>query len=166
MALHANLTGADLHEPKGAASASANTVYVADGAGSGTWEKITLDSLDTTSVQNPNTIYLEGVLADVSTGSSILIPAPDNCTFESAVFHLGGAITVADSVLTLTRNDGASFGSTVTIAYTASAEGTAFTFTATTNKTITAPGYVKIATDGGSTTTMPLYCRLKFLRVP
>lgn len=35
--LHKNLTGTDLHEPKGADAAAANAVYVADGAGSGTW---------------------------------------------------------------------------------------------------------------------------------
>lgn len=34
---HASLTGANLHEPKGVASASANTVYVANGSGSGSW---------------------------------------------------------------------------------------------------------------------------------
>lgn len=34
---HNILTGADLHEPKGISGASANTVYVANGAGSGTW---------------------------------------------------------------------------------------------------------------------------------
>jgi len=32
---HASLTGADLHEPKGVASASSGDIYVADGAGSG-----------------------------------------------------------------------------------------------------------------------------------
>ena len=37
MALHKNLTGTDLHEPKGAAAASVGQVYVADGAGSGAW---------------------------------------------------------------------------------------------------------------------------------
>lgn len=37
MATHSTLTGADLHEPKGVASAGANQVYVANGAGSGTW---------------------------------------------------------------------------------------------------------------------------------
>lgn len=37
---HSTLTGAELHEPKGADSASANTVYVADGAGSGAWTSI------------------------------------------------------------------------------------------------------------------------------
>lgn len=34
---HASLTGADLHEPKGVSAASSGQVYVADGAGSGTW---------------------------------------------------------------------------------------------------------------------------------
>lgn len=34
---HSALTGAELHEPKGVAAASANTVYVANGSGSGAW---------------------------------------------------------------------------------------------------------------------------------
>lgn len=42
---HASLTGASLHEPKGVASAAANTVYVADGAGSGAWEDISTSSV-------------------------------------------------------------------------------------------------------------------------
>lgn len=37
MADHASLTGSSLHEPKGAAAATAGTVYVASGAGSGSW---------------------------------------------------------------------------------------------------------------------------------
>lgn len=37
---HASLTGANLHEPKGVASATANKVYVSDGSGSGTWQKL------------------------------------------------------------------------------------------------------------------------------
>lgn len=37
MAVHRNLTGADLHEPKGADTALSGQVYVADGAGSGSW---------------------------------------------------------------------------------------------------------------------------------
>lgn len=35
--VHKNLTGADLHEPKGAAAAASGQVYVSDGAGSGVW---------------------------------------------------------------------------------------------------------------------------------
>lgn len=34
---HANLTGANLHEPKGADAAAANKVYLSNGAGSGAW---------------------------------------------------------------------------------------------------------------------------------
>jgi len=43
---HASLTGANLHEPKGVASASANTVYVANGGGSGSWQKIAPNELE------------------------------------------------------------------------------------------------------------------------
>lgn len=35
--VHKNLTGADLHEPKGADTALANQVYVSNGSGSGSW---------------------------------------------------------------------------------------------------------------------------------
>ncbi len=38
---HSNITDPEIHEPKGVATASANDVYVADGAGSGSWEVIT-----------------------------------------------------------------------------------------------------------------------------
>jgi hypothetical protein len=39
---HKNLTGVDLHEPKGIAAASADQVYVADGAGGGVWETLVI----------------------------------------------------------------------------------------------------------------------------
>lgn len=37
---HASLTGADLHEPKGVATAAADTAYLANGSGGGTWKKV------------------------------------------------------------------------------------------------------------------------------
>lgn len=37
MASHSQLSGAELHEPKGAENATSGQVYVADGAGSGAW---------------------------------------------------------------------------------------------------------------------------------
>lgn len=42
---HATLTGAELHEPKGIATASTKTVYVADGAGSGSWTTLDYNTL-------------------------------------------------------------------------------------------------------------------------
>lgn len=38
MVEHVNIDDANIHEPKGAASAAAGAVYVSDGAGSGSWE--------------------------------------------------------------------------------------------------------------------------------
>lgn len=38
--LHSSLTTTDLHEPKGVAAASSDTVYVANGAGSGAWTAV------------------------------------------------------------------------------------------------------------------------------
>ncbi len=166
MALHKDLTGTDLHEPKGAAAAAANYLYVANGAGSGTWKKIAIDSVDLTSIDSPNAFRLTSILADVSTASFILIPIPFNATFDSARLVLHGAITTADSVVTFTRNDGSSFGSTVTIAFTGSAEGTGFNFTSTINQTITGPGYIKIATDGASSTAQPLYVTVSLTKIP
>ena len=37
---HANIPDADLHEPKGVVSAASGSTYVANGAGSGAWQKI------------------------------------------------------------------------------------------------------------------------------
>ena len=43
--VHANLKGSQVHEPKNVETADENTVYFADGDGSGSWEPITVDKL-------------------------------------------------------------------------------------------------------------------------
>lgn len=43
---HSQLPDELLHEPKGASTAAAGTVYVADGAGSGAFSKLPTTSLD------------------------------------------------------------------------------------------------------------------------
>jgi hypothetical protein len=42
---HRNIPNADLHEPKGVSLATSNTVYVANGSGSGTWVKTPTQAL-------------------------------------------------------------------------------------------------------------------------
>lgn len=42
---HKNIPDAQLHEPKGIAATASNNVYVADGAGGGTWKRIGSDAL-------------------------------------------------------------------------------------------------------------------------
>lgn len=76
MARHNELTGNQLHEPKGATSAPLDSVYVANGAGSGTWQPIKgesfqLASKDTLviSTDKANPSYMTGNIINVSNGS-------------------------------------------------------------------------------------------------
>lgn len=57
---HTAITDAEKHEPKGAADAEDHTVYIADGAGSGSWGKPfkLLDSVSTSSSPTSDT-YIE-----------------------------------------------------------------------------------------------------------
>ena len=150
MATHASLTGADLHEPKGADAASANTVYVSSGSGSGTWQKVGANSIGS-DIYNSNKIWLTAQLADVSTASSVYIPVPRACTLSKVTSIISNAITGADSTITVTKVGGGSTG-TITVAYTGSAEGDIDTLTPSTNNTFTAGQWFKIATDGASST--------------
>jgi hypothetical protein len=155
MPVHSDLTGSDLHEPKGAATANANEVYVANGSGSGVWKKITSDSLDAASLKQR---FLTAVLPDVSEASFVLVSIPIACKVVGISYVLGGAITVANSNVSVTRGSGASLGAATLIPYSSSAEGDQFTFTPSANNNFAnPPSYIKIASDGGSTTAAPLY---------
>src|SRR5882757_555605 len=138
MAVHASLTGADLHESKGVAAASAGTIAVANGSGGTTFKKITTTEIDNTSVISVNERYAYGVLADVSTASSVLIAIPVNATITGIEYVLGNAITIDDSTMTAT-NPGVGTLATKLITFAGSAEGTTFTNTFVTNGTFTGP---------------------------
>ena len=165
MALHKDLTGVDLHEPKDQATAAVNTVYVADGFGSGVHKKIPLVSLDLTTMESPNTYYLSGVIPDVSTASILLIPVIDQSTLISARCTLNGSITVADATITFLRQDGASLGAGLLIPFTGSLLGVGYSFAATTNTTIAASGWVAIQSDGLSSSSCALSVLLKLVRI-
>lgn len=171
---HSALTDPQIHEPKGAAAASVDTVYVANGAGSGAWQKIEADQIDiadlNTEIQadlDDGTLDITGqwyvtvVMADVSAAGFVLVPVLKTSTFLRARVVLSTGITAADSVLTFTRN-GADAQGTLTLVNAASAEGTGFSFTPSGNATVTGPGYIKIASDGASSTTSIGYILLEF----
>lgn len=145
---HVNIPDGERHEPKGISTATADQLYAANGSGSGVWREVPF--------------VFSSVLPDVSAPSFVLIPIPFNCIIQSIKYTLGGAITVANSTITVTRGGGSAMGTQV-IAYSGSAEGTTFSQTPSGNNTITASthNYIKIATDGGSTTTAPLYISVR-----
>lgn len=161
MALHQNLTGSDLHQPKGADTASANTLLMANGSGSTSWAKITASNIDTT-IKNINKYVLTAQIDDVSTADFLLIPCPDACTFNKATFILNTGITGTDSTVTFVNSTGPTTVGTLTITQSGSAEGSRFTFTASSNNTFSAGTYLKISTDGASSTASKAILYLNF----
>src|SRR5689334_698131 len=106
MAEHRNLTGASLHECKGADAASADTVLVANGDGTTTWQKITSSNINSGSVFNTNKFYLTTSFADISTAEDVLVYVPVNATLTKITTILHAAIASADSVITISNSNG------------------------------------------------------------
>lgn len=144
MAHHKDLTGADLHEPKGIAGASANTVYVANGSGSGTWTAL-----------KSSQVALTRVILDVSTAGDVYIPVPCDGTISFITAVLDAGITTANSVVTFSIGGVSIDSSTLTIT-AASAAGAEFDSTPSGHNTVVAGDVIKISTDGGSTGTAAL----------
>lgn len=67
---HKDLPDSELHEPKGVATATANQVYVADGAASGAWSKLTTSSIAATGVNKGKPILTDGANG---VGTSVLV---------------------------------------------------------------------------------------------
>lgn len=173
---HSAITDPDIHEPKGAAAASGDTVYVADGAGSGTWQKIADAQLNTavetgilaqveTDILAGDIEILEAevfmhiVIPDISSADTLLVPIPENAEVIQAQFVLEGAITVADATVTLDTAADAEIISQA-IAFTGSGAGDSYVATPSGNATISGPSYLKLATDGGSTDAQRLFVTL------
>lgn len=144
---HSALTSTDLHEPKGISSATADQVYMANGAGSGSWTSLPTVLLP---------MVLSATIADVSTAETVYIPIPYAGTVKRITTTLEGAITVADATITAKNSSALSMG-TITVAYTGSAAGDVDSLDPASNNTATDNDYITIETDGGSTTAQRLF---------
>jgi hypothetical protein len=78
---HASLTGIELHESKGVATAAANTLYVADGVGSGTWRALTSADILSSGATAGAPVLLSTLTASASTDLQ------DTTSFTSAYKH-------------------------------------------------------------------------------
>jgi hypothetical protein len=160
MPLHDALTGSELHENKGVASASDNTVASAT-SGATVWRKVNSSMIDTTSIFGVNKVYLCLDIVDVSTAETVYFYVPFAGTLTKINTILQGAITVADSTLTVRNNAGTSMG-TITVANAGSAAGDLDSLTPGANNTFTAGQTGRISTDGASTTAARLLVLLEF----
>lgn len=139
---HSSLTDPYLHEPKGASTATAGQIYVADGAGSGTWKK--------------RTEIISTFISDVSTADTVYVPVSFAGTVTKVVTVLEGAITLADATITVSNSAASSMG-TITITQAGSAAGDVDTLAPASNNTVTSDDFITVATDGGSSTTQRLW---------
>lgn len=147
---HKDLTGADLHEPKGVDAASASTVYVADGAGSGTWAKIAPGSIDTTSVLNLNQEQFFGAFIDIGTAGSRYQGWTRKNTVTKILVTLQTATAGADTLLTFRNHAGSSMGS-ITVP-NGSVAGSVFLLSPVSNNTFLANERLQVDSDGGTST--------------
>lgn len=172
---HSAMTGAELHEPKGVASAASGTLYHANGAGSGTWVKPVVDADDGSAGQVPvangsgdvvwtaREYHLTTVIADISTASTVYLAVPYAGNVSKLTTVLGGAIATADATILMKDNGGNTMGG-VTVAFTASAAGDVDFDDTLVNQDVTVNDYITIETDGASTNAVPLYCTVTIER--
>lgn len=92
---HKNITEADLHETKGASTASANSVHIANGAGSTSWSKISTDNIDTGSIFNTNKVVLTISVPSPNAVFTRYVPLPANMLLSSCYAVLDAAATGA-----------------------------------------------------------------------
>jgi len=151
---HKDMTGASLHEPKGVAGASQHTVYVANGAGSGTWEKIDADAINTSSIKNNNFITFTHTFTDISTAASEWVVCPLAGDIQKIWCVLHEAITGADCNFSFEIAGTAVTSGGITITQSGSAAGDIDSSTPSGANTLTAGQAIEIISDGGSTGTV------------
>lgn len=155
MPTHSSLTGSELHENKGVASAADNTVASATSSAT-VWRKVNANMIDDTSIFTTNQMVLQAVIDDVSTAATVYIPIPFDCTVTKVLTVLHSAINTADSTINVKNAAGTSMG-TITIPYSGSAAGDIGSLNPSSDNTFTADSKMSIETDGGSTGTSKLF---------
>lgn len=147
MPAHKNLTGADLHEPKGADTATSGQIYVADGAGSGAWGS---DYLKSSTTKNTNRITVSMYFADIGTAGSQFCVAPMAGKIIKIYSVINAALTGSNTVLTSKIGGVSVTNGSLTITQSGSAAGDVDSATPTAANTVTAGQAIEIASDGGA----------------
>lgn len=122
---HSTLTGSELHEPKGADTASLGTVYVADGAGSGSWNSIGTSAFTgmiadfASPVAPTGWLELDGSVISTSTysglfavmsitssgtrtnGNAVVTSIPTTTSFKAGYYIFGTGIAAGTTILSV-----------------------------------------------------------------
>lgn len=153
---HKDLSGSDLHEPKGIETATSGEVYVANGSGSGSWDNVLA------AVKNLNKFYRDTRITDIgNAGDNSFIVIPDNCTLTKVRAVLDDVISTTDCVISFYRA-GVLLGQTMTLPVAGSAAGVAHTLTLSPTYTFTAGQTLELRSDGGPTNAQVVNFVLEF----
>jgi len=139
---HRDIEDAQLHEPKGAASASAGEVLTANGAGGSSW----------TAINNANKIVLNLHHDDISTNTSHFVVSPMAGTVETIWSVIDTAIAGGDTVLTASIGGTPITGGAITITESGSAAGDVDSCTPSAANTVAAGQAIEVESDGVTTT--------------
>ena len=173
MTVHKNLTGTDLHEPKGVAGAASGQTYHANGAGSGVWRKSTPSDLDFSTIangqyvrvssgapagvtlNNANLIYLSCHLANAANAEDAYVVSPldgEITTIWSVIYDACDA----DTVITPSIGGVSITGGSITITAAGSAAGDVDSAVPSANNDVLAGQAIRFLSDGGATNALPL----------
>lgn len=165
---HSNLTGTDLHEPKGVASANSAEVYVADGAGSGDWSAYLATDLSMTGItsgdylynnsgtvagvtlNNANLVYLNMEIQDISGANACYIVSPIAGTIDAIWSVIDGAVDADTDISFDIEGTGITDGD-ITITAAGSGAATKDSSTPSGNNTVSAGDYIRGLSDGAGT---------------
>lgn len=142
---HASLTGNQLHEPKGASTASAGSVYVADGFGSGTWTGLNANNLFF------NRVVLEGHFTDIGATDSIYFNVPVKSTLTKMNVILYGTLAGATDLDLTVYINGVLFADHLTVVNAGTAAGQKKTLLVTTPNTVASGNIITVTSNGGPT---------------
>lgn len=145
---HANVSVSNIHECKGANTASINTVRISDGAGSGSWTKVSPSSI--TAVNNINIVTLNYTFTDISTPSSQWIVCPIAGIISKIYTVINGAIITADTTMSFKIAGVAVTNGNIVIPISGSGAGVVGSSTPTAARTLTAGQALEIISDGAS----------------
>lgn len=134
---HSAIADADRHEPKGASTAASGSVYVSNGAASGSW------------AWQPQVLTLD--IATLNTVGNYYIVFPYNSTINKIYSVIDATIATADKVLTASIDGVAVTNGVITITQSGSAAGDVDSCTPTAANTITAGTALKVAATGATT---------------
>lgn len=138
---HSGLTGSDLHEPKGVAAASNNSVYVADGAGSGAQ----------TVINNLNQIVLNCTLPDIDTDAAAWVVSPLAGDVTAIYTVIDGTIATGDATITPSIGGVSMTGGAITITASGSAAGDVDSSAPSADNTVAVGQVIKFTNDLAAT---------------